>query len=417
MTARPAASPALPGVGYAAPTPANDTAGASRIVMVDPAVVGQSHLLVNTGFIRLLLSRFDDVVVIAEATHREALESYLDDQTSAGRLRFISYASRKQMLARLREEIARAPTQAVLLTNLHYALFARLNMALLPHMALLPRNVALFWVLHSHLSSLARNNLRDRIKNRLKIFLLFDMFPASHFIVCAESIKNGFLRLTEKPRYRRRISAVFHPVGISTVDAAPRPADTPPDAPVAPSLIYLQGWHQPTPRTSATLEQLSAIAQTGAIRLNVVWNNFSNTNNHKHFTKDYRERLREIARADFFLFLPSDDYSLQASGALLDLVVAATPAIGIKTAFGAELATILGEFGFFFDTPDELVSFMTTVDRDFLLRRRAEFQRNLERGGALIGQTNAAQLSRVGAPFAAGGVQDRWAPGLRAGAQ
>jgi hypothetical protein len=407
MSARPAASRSLSGAGYAAPTPANNAAGASRIVMVDPAVVGQSHLLVNTGFIRLLLSRFDDVVVIAEATHREALESYLDDETSAGRLHFISYASRKQMLARLREEIARAPTQAVLLTNLHYALFARLNMALLP------RNVALFWVLHSHLSSLARDSLRDRIKNRLKIFLLFDMFPTSHFIVCGETIKNGFLRRTERPRYQRRISAVFHPVGISSVAAAPRPAD----APAAPSLIYLQGWHQPTPRTSATLEQLSAIARTGAIRLNVVWNNFSNTNNHKHFTKDYRERLREIARADFFLFLPSDDYSLQASGALLDLVVAATPAIGIKTAFGAELATILGEFGFFFDTPDELVSFMTTVDRDFLLRRRAEFQRNLKRGVALIGQTNAAQLSRVGAPFAAGGGQDHWAPRLRAGAQ
>jgi hypothetical protein len=411
MSARPVASRLLPDTGHAAPAPGSDAARASRIVMVDPAVVGQSHLLVNTGFIRLLLSRFDDVVVIAETTHREALESYLDADSRAGRPQFISYASRKEMLARLREEIARAPTQAVLLTNLHYALFARLSIVSLL------RKVTLFWVLHSHLSSLARDGLRDRIKNRLKIFLLFDMFPASHFIVCGESIKSSFLRLTRRPCYQRRISAVFHPVGISAVDADRRLADAPPAARAAPSLIYLQGWHKATAKTSAALERLSAIARTGTIRLDVVWNNFSSTNNRKHFTKDYRERLCQIARADFFLFLPSDDYALQASGALLDLVVAATPAIGINTAFGAELATIIGEFGFFFDTLDELVNFMTAVDRDFLLRRHAEFRRNLKRGGTLIGQTNAAQLSRLGAAFAAGGIDDNCAPRLAAGAK
>ena len=410
MSAQAAVSPSLRRALSATPAAPDEADRTSRIIMLDPAVVGQSHLLVNAGFIRLLLSRFDEIIVIAEETHREALENYLRDEMSLDRIQFISYVDRKQMLSLLRREIARINAGAVLLTNLHYALFATLNMMRLP------RDVALYWVLHSHLSSLAHPGLRERIKNRLKVFLLFDLFPASRFIVCGQSIRDGFLKRPGGQRYRHKIAAVFHPVGLSDVVAGHPAVRATRAASAIPSFIYIQGWHQPPPDVRSALERLARITQARTMRLDIVWNSFSRSQNRKHFTRDYRDRIRAIAESDFFLFLPSDDYSLQASGALLDLVVAATPALGIKTAFGSELEQIIGEFGFFFDTLDELVAFVQTVDRDLLFRRRTEFQRNLKRGMAVIAQLNAAQLSQLGPVFNAHGVDDAAARRLRDGA-
>ena len=79
--------------------------------MVDPSVVGQSHLLVNLGFIDLCLGIFSDVEVVAEETHCAALVHYGADRT--GRVTFHPYKDRRDLSVRRSRVIDPAsPTEA-----------------------------------------------------------------------------------------------------------------------------------------------------------------------------------------------------------------------------------------------------------------------------------------------------------------
>ena len=47
-------------------------------LLVEPSVNGQSHILVNSGFVDIALNLYGTVTVMARASHVDALEAYLD---------------------------------------------------------------------------------------------------------------------------------------------------------------------------------------------------------------------------------------------------------------------------------------------------------------------------------------------------
>lgn len=98
---------------------------------------------------------------------------------------------------------------------------------------------------------------------------------------------------------------------------------------------------------------------------------------------------------DFVLYLPSDSYSLQASGSLMDALASKTPVIGLSTDFSAELAGKIGTFGFFFNSLENVVEFIGQADVHLLAASKSVFVEKLTEGVALTEQIGLRDLVTV----------------------
>ena len=117
------------------------------------------------------------------------------------------------------------------------------------------------------------------------------------------------------------------------------------------------------------------------------------------FSIDYRERIKFMSLADFIIYLPTDSYSFQASGALMDTVISKTPVIGIDTEFSSELRDKIGEFGFFFNSLSDLVKFVRETDVSLLFFKRNKFVHNLSKGVERIREIGIGELLAIRAEF------------------
>lgn len=364
----------------------------SRILLVDPSVFGQSHLLVNTGFVQLASHAFAECVIVANESHSEALENYLRREPITAKLTFHGCRNAKRFYEIIRRLIKDHDFTRVIFLNLEYPLFLKLNLAFR-----FSSNVEFHWVVHSHLRSFRDSRGTNSLRNKAKYLLLFKTFRKSSFIVYADAIKKNFFALTTHAAGgpSPKIDVIFHPIGVSqlpsALDDAPRTTRSD-----RCSLLYMVGWHALPTSIQATLDRIRDIAAANdALDFNKVDNKFSSASEHKVFVRDYRDRLQQIAGYDYMLHVPADNYALQASGALMDAIIAVTPVIGITTDFSRELTSIIGQFGFFCDTHEDLIRFFETIDLDILRRNIQLFRTNLKNAPAIIHDLNRRQLKAI----------------------
>jgi hypothetical protein len=365
----------------------------SRIIVVEPSVLGQSHLLVNTGFIKLIASLYAEVIVLSEARHSLALASYVEKGGNAGNIQFVTYTKKRNLAQSISDLALSTGVEAVFFLNLEYSVFIKMNMTRVRRSGL-----EFYWVLHSHLISLNSSLLSSRIKNMLKCVALFGVFSDNTFIVCGESIRTNFLARSGRSRYANKIFPVLHPLGIAIEEAGQAGRIACPDRPA--SLVFLQGWHALSETLEALLGRISrVIERRDGVELEIVRNTFEKGCDGRLFSRSYGERIRRMIRSDYVLYCPEDKYALQASGSLMDLLVAKVPVIGLRTDFSRELEDKIGEIGFFFDSWDELVDFLATVDRDLLFARKSRFDANLDRAPKVVKEIGLRQLCRLGRAF------------------
>ena len=328
--------------------------GDPSALLIDPSVVGQSHILVNTGVVRLALARYSRISVIAEVSHCEALKEYLGPE-ACERITFVPWHRRSDIRKTVRDFISGKKFDQILFTNMEYDMFV--------YMCLFHQGASrkpIRWVLHSHLVEAAATDRRVRIKNVIKWYFFFRAFRGARFIVLGDRIRANVEELIG-PLFRRgHIGAVIHPVGVAPLPQ--RGAGSPLRSNRLPQVIFMAGWHALSPKNRALLDALEGIHQEDRrFEVEVVSNRIDGVNDNKAFSMEYTDRLNRIAAADFFLHLPSDPYRLQASGAVMDMLLTGTPMIGLRTDFGEELAGIIGPFGYFFDTRDELLRFLSSA--------------------------------------------------------
>ena len=364
----------------------------SRVLLVDPSVFGQSHLLVNTGFIQLASRLFSECVILANESHRVALEDYLSREAATTNLTFHGCSDASQFYDSVQDLIKRQGFTQVIFLNLEYPLFLKLNLAFR-----FRNDVSFHWVVHSHLLSFRDGGALNGIRNKAKYWLLFKTFGNSSFIVYADAIRRNFTALMSPSASSAspKIDVIFHPIGVSQLPSALDDASrtTRQDR---FSLLYMVGWHALPASIQSTLDRIRDIAAANdALDFDKVDNKFSSASEHKVFVRDYRDRLQQIAGYDYILHVPADNYALQASGALMDAIIAVTPVIGITTDFSRELTSIIGQFGFFCDTHEDLIRFFETIDLDILRRNIQLFRTNLKNAPAIIHDLNRRQLKAI----------------------
>lgn len=353
------------------------------VLLVEPSVNGQSHILVNSGFVDIALTLYATVTVIARDSHVDALEAYLDPD-KLPRIRFVRY-DKDGPLDSYRKEVARHRYGRIIFLNINYSLFVRLNL-------LGPRrnNGPLYWVGHSHFLTFDDHGVAERVKNKMKKAMMFSRLFNSIFIVCGQRIKTNVDALLDQGE---KVRTIFHPIGINPLPAV--------DLEVTPepgtfSLLHINGWHQASPRKIEAIEAIEAIAaRRGTIRFKDVKASIASENDERYFSRDYKDRLGMIGRYSYFLHLPENPYTLQASGALMDLLLIGTPVIGLQTDFGLELAEIIGEFGYFFDSYDEITAFLEEADAAQVMANRARLSQNLRAGYQTVKDLSLAQARRV----------------------
>ncbi|TXM98242.1 hypothetical protein FV242_29350 [Methylobacterium sp. WL64] len=354
--------------------------------MIDPSVVGQSHLLVNTGVVRLAIARHARVSVIAETTHCDALKQYLGPDIS-NQIAFVPWRRRSEIRKKIREVIARKQFNQIIFTNIEYGMFA--------YMAFFHRGASrkpILWIIHSHLVNAFAPGKATRIKNLIKWYFLFRAFRKMKFIVLGERIRAN-VEAVIGPFFRRgNITAIFHPVGIAQLPEGSLGAPSPSYR--LPQVIFMSGWHSISPKNQELLSNLERIPpEFRRFEFAALSNRFERTNDKKSFSMEYADRLNVIAEADFFLHLPSDSYHLQASGAVMDMLLTGTPMIGLQTDFGEELTGIIGPFGYFFEDQDDLLRFFWSAELDPAEVRR--FRANLASGYEKIVALSQVQFDAV----------------------
>ncbi len=352
-------------------------------LIIDPSVVGQSHLLVNTGFIRLVLGRYPRVTIIAEKTHCDALARYLGAE-AGDRVEFVPWSRKSDIRRTIRAFIAGRRFDQILFTNMEYGLFV--------YMSLFHRKASrrpTLWVIHSHLANALKPGKAARIKNLIKWYVLFRLFRNVRFVVLGQRIKRNVEALIGPFFQRDNVAAIFHPIGIAKL-----PENGSGRAPRLPRVFFMSGWHALSPENRALLDALDRIPpEARHFEIAAQANRFGEANKQKSFAMEYMDRLGLIAEADFFLHLPSDPYRLQASGAVMDMLLTGTPMIGLRTDFGEELTGIIGPFGYFFDNRNDLLRFLSSKGPDPVEVRA--FRANLNAGYDTILALSRAQFDEV----------------------
>ncbi|MFC6788921.1 hypothetical protein ACFQE0_04325 [Methylobacterium komagatae] len=325
----------------------------NRVIIVDPSVVGESHILVNTGFIRHFAHIAREIIVIAEASHAQALQKYADLTGSDATISYRGYHDRSEVTGLIDKATSEAPTDLLFFFNLEYNVWLHCNIAGRKHYKGLK-----CWVFHSHLASLGKSGLHNKVIAKLKAFFLINLFPNNRFIVLGENIRANTLRALPGFVRAKRLHSVIHPVGVHGQNA--KPSGNAPSIKGGTSVLFLHGWHRLPETRLQTLARLAEIAQAkGCFDFVEIKNEFSNSALGRSFSKPYNERLDTIRAADFLLQLPTDPYTFQASGAIMDMIVTQTPGIGIASDFSKYLESRVGKFGYFFETDDEIVEFMS----------------------------------------------------------
>ncbi|GLS68111.1 hypothetical protein GCM10007890_01220 [Methylobacterium tardum] len=354
-------------------------------LLIDPSVVGQSHLLVNTGMVRLVALRYARIAIIAENTHCDALKKYLGAEIS-NQVTFVPWHRRSEIRKTVRGFIAGEQFDQIIFTNLEYGIFAYMNLF---HKRASSKPI--LWTLHSHLLKARSSGKAARIKNVVKWYFLFRAFRKVKFIVLGERIRASIEASIGSFFRRGNIVAITHPVGITKL-----PGRTPSAAGSLskfPRVIFMSGWHGLSPNNKELLSKIERLPpKNHRFEFVALSNKFqaADAQREKSFLTDYADRLNEIARADFFLHLPSDSYKLQASGALMDMLLTGTPVIGLRTDFGDELTEIIGPFGYFFDKHDDLLTFFSSAELD--PAEVYQFRFNLAAGCEKIVALNQAQF-------------------------
>lgn len=361
----------------------------NRVIIVDPSVVGESHILVNTGFIRHFANIAREIIVISEASHAQALQKYVDLTGSDVSISYRGYRDRSEVTDLIDKAALEAPTDLLFFFNLEYNVWLHCNMAGRKYYKGLK-----CWVFHSHLASLGKSGLRNKVISKLKAFFLINLFPNNRFIVLGENIKANTLRALPGFVGAKRLHSVIHPVGVQSSNA--KPTGNTASTTRGTSILFLHGWHRLPEMRLQTLARLAEIARIkGRFEFVEIKNEFSNSALGRSFSKPYNERLDMIGAADFLLQLPTDPYTFQASGAIMDMIVTRTPGIGIASDFSNYLEGQVGKFGYFFETEDEIVEFLS----DFPAKQHADdyqnFVSNLATASSRIEQLGRADLRNL----------------------
>jgi hypothetical protein len=340
-------------------------------LIVDPSVVGQSHLLVNTGVVRLAASRYEHVTVIAETNHCCFLKDYLGKKRCE-RISFVPWQHRSDVIKLFRSIARIQQFDQIIFTNIEYIVFAYVNIF---HSGASKRPC--LWIIHSHLVTAGTSGRISGVKNSIKWLFLFVLFEKVKFVVLGTRIRENFENLLIPYFKRNNIRSVMHPIGIAKLL---RPAVDLVEAPSKrPYILFMSGWHGLSLKSQ---ELISALKQVSTERRTFEFDalavKFEPGFEEKSFAMDYTDRLCQISKADYFLHLPGDSYRLQASGAVMDMLLTGTPIIGLETDFGEEIARIIGPFGYFFKNHDDLLSFLVTGNLDPDQAR--EFRSNLAAG-------------------------------------
>lgn len=349
-----------------------DLPGEAEGLLIDPSVTGQSHLLVNTGIARLVLARYRRLTIIAEEGHCAALAQYLG-AADCERITFIPWQDRFTVHKVVRKFVAGRQFDQIIFTNLEYKIFA--------HMHLFHQRASrkpILWVLHSHLVDAAATGRAARIKNLLKWTLLFRMFPRAKLVVLGHRVRANIETLIGRVFRRGNIASIIHPIGVARLPDRDAPLSAAP-----PRAIFISGWHAMPPENRHILERLEEVPpEDRRFEIVALSTRFQGREGYRSFSMEYSDRLNHIAEADFFLHLPSDAYRLQASGAVMDMLVTGTPMIGLRTDFGDEIEGLIGPFGYFFDNREDLLRFLLSAEID--PAEVARFRANLAKGHGTI---------------------------------
>ena len=350
-----------------------DRPACGHALLIDPSVRGQSHILVNTGFIEIALRMYKDVTVIAHQSHVDALLQYMSLELSAS-VRFISYTDSNEMMKAYKQENANSLIENIIFLNIEHSFYHKVNT-----MNILAGRKNLFWVAHSHFLSFNNPGKLNRIKNIVKKISLFNAIYKSKIIVCGKNIEGNINAIINQGK---KIRPVFHPIGI---DPLPVYKQVEVMDEVKVSLIHINGWHEASAIKVDTIEKINNVANlSSGLIFNDVKSGVSTDQGERRFNRDYHDRLQMISEFSYFIHIPEDAYRLQASGALMDLLLTRTPVIGLKTDFGSELGKAIGSFGYFFDSHESLVDFIRSADPATMLADRLGFVRNLANGYNIV---------------------------------
>ncbi|TXN61066.1 hypothetical protein FV228_21795 [Methylobacterium sp. WL18] len=355
-------------------------------LLVDPSVVGQSHILVNTGIIRLATTRYSRVTIIAETTHCEAIKRYLCREIG-DKVDFVTWRHRHEIVGIVQNFLAKKQIDQIIMTNISYRLFLYMNL-----FGVRASKNPIFWMFHSHFVDACGRDLRVRVKNFIKWYFLFRLFKNVRFIVLGERIRINIENSIGKFFHPDKISVINHPIGISRIPRVE--SDVSESLPKSVRILFMYGWHGLSIKNNILLEEIKKLSSTTCkFKLSVLSNEFKKSNNERSFSIDYAERLKEISKCDLFLYLPNDSYRLQASGATMDMLLTNTPMIGLRTEFGEELAELIGPFGYFFDTQSDLLQFLHSKNYDSV--EISQFRANLTAGYDKILAICQAQFDRI----------------------
>ena len=338
-------------------------------LLIDPSVYGQSHILVNTGFINIALDLYGHVTVVARDSHIDALIQYMDKQKAA-QVRFVKFEDRSAVFGLYKNEITAKRYDNILFLNIDHLLYYKVNA-----LNMINNGNEIYWVGHSHFLKFEKSGVVNVVKNQIKKKLFFNQLFNSTIIVCGQNIKKNIDLLLDTGD---KVKAIFHPIGI---DKIPDKGLGVPPASGNFSLLHINGWHEVTAGKTAAIESIKSLAlQDRSFDFEDVKSSVSTDKDERYFSRDYKNRLEAIAGFSFFLHLPENSYRLQASGALMDMLLTGTPVIGLKTDFGEELKNSIGKFGYFFQSYDEIIDFLTNIDAEAIIADRIEFSKNLLSG-------------------------------------
>jgi hypothetical protein len=84
-----------------------------------------------------------------------------------------------------------------------------------------------------------------------------------------------------------------------------------------------------------------------------------------------------IQDMDFFLFVGSSRYRFSASGSILDGITFGIPGFFLASPLVHYYTKKFGEIGLVFDTKDELINFLMTIETTFILSKRTKIVKNI----------------------------------------
>ena len=360
-----------------------------NVLLVDPSVVGESHILVNSGFISLVSDFATSVTVLSEHSHSLALKTNLLQLPHFKKLKFESYDDKNKLRLAILAALSEKSYQIIIFLNLEYSLFVYYNLRVKRQ-----HSDNTWWVLHSHLISFSDTSFSAKIKNICKSWLLTRFSRSKKFLVCGNAIVKNLEKISPLFGLQRQVASVFHPLG--PVSTARQHLLSRQILQGEISLLYMHGWHSLTAEKMKMFKRIKvAIGGNAEFKLSEILNRFVEHENTKVFARSYAERLEIIETADFLLHLPVDSYSFQASGALMDTAITKTPVIGLISDFAIELTQIIGPFGYFFSSEEELISFLECADRSKLIRDIAIFKENLGLAGIKLRKHSMQEIRKA----------------------